>query len=317
MTTNDRTIGSLAVPPLALGTMNFGTTVTPTAARACLDAAHEIGARFWDTANNYAFWADGTGDESETVLGNWFTARGAAARDDIVVATKVGARPLPGYADLEHVAGLSAPAVRDQVTASLKRLRTDHIDLLYAHIDDRSVPLQETLGALGKLVSEGLVREVGASNLTAPRLREALTLNAAHPYRARQQRFTYLHPDPGADTTPQVVLDTDTEWTANDAGITLLGYSPLLSGAYTRADRPCPRSTRMSAPPRRSPSCRSGPNRSGLIAGELVLAWMGQRSIPVIPIVGVSRVEQLRSAWAAVCAELPPSLLAELDGARS
>lgn len=172
--------GSLAVPPMAVGTMYFGTTVSAQAAFACLDVAAEVGATFWDTANNYAFWAGGRGDESETVLGDWFASRGSAARARVTVASKVGARPLPGHADLDHVQGLSARAVREQVTDSLQRLRTDHLDVLYAHLDDPTVPLEETLGVFGELVEEGLVREIGASNLTADRLQHALGVPGNH-----------------------------------------------------------------------------------------------------------------------------------------
>nr|WP_295697204.1 aldo/keto reductase [Lapillicoccus sp.] len=78
------------------------------------------------------------------------------------------------------------------MTGSLRRLRTDHLDLLYAHLDDPTVALDETLGVFGELVDEGLVREIGASNLTAERLQNALSVPARHPYRTLQQRFTYL-----------------------------------------------------------------------------------------------------------------------------
>ena len=86
-------IADLDVPPLALGTMYFGTTVPRADALACLDEAFELGARFWDTANNYAFWAGGTGDESESTIGAWLAARGPSAREAVVLATKIGARP--------------------------------------------------------------------------------------------------------------------------------------------------------------------------------------------------------------------------------
>lgn len=141
MTTREHRIGSLNVPPLALGTMYFGTTVAPDTARECLDAADGLGARFWDTANSYAFWAGGDGDDSETVLGDWSTER-----------------------------------------------------------------------------------------------------------------------------------------------VTLL---------------------------------RAQAAAVGLDAGQLVLAWMGQRDTPVIPIVGVSRPEQMHSAWEAVTTDVPPGMLANLEDARS
>lgn len=316
MALRNHRIGSLTVPALSLGTMHFGTTVATDTSHQCLDEADALGARFWDTANNYAFWAGGEGNESETVIGDWFARRGSAARDRIVLATKVGARPLPGYADLEHVAGLSAAAIREQVSASLGRLRTDHVDVLYAHIDDRRVPLEETLGVLADLVEQGIAREVAASNLSATRLREALAINTAHPYRALQQRFTYLSADPAADTSPQVVLDTETEHAARAGGVTLVGYSPLLSGAYTREDRPLPAEYDNRPAADQLALLRDRAHEVGLDAGQLVLAWMGQRATPVIPIAGVSCPEQVRSASQAVSTELPDGLLTTLSDAR-
>lgn len=309
---NDMHIGSLPVPPLAVGTMYFGTSVDRARAWECLDAAVDSGATLWDTANNYAFWADGTGDESESVLGDWFASRGAGARERIVLASKVGARPLAGHSDLSHVAGLSAASVREQVTGSLSRLRTDRLDVLYAHIDDRSVSFEETLGAFGNLVEEGLVREVAASNLTADRLTEAITVRATHPYRALQQRFTYLQPAPTAGTAPQVVLDEATEVIAESAGITVLGYSPLLSGAYTRNERPLPPEYDTPANTRRLATLRHVAESSDLDAGQLVLAWMTQRTRPVIPIVGVSHPAHVRSASAAVATTIPTASLSAL-----
>ncbi|WP_199711330.1 aldo/keto reductase [Tessaracoccus antarcticus] len=297
---------------MALGTMYFGTTLTQPQAWECLDTAAALGATFWDTSNNYAFWAGGTGDESESVLGEWFASRGAHARDQIVLASKVGARPLAGHSDLDHVAGLSAPAIREQVTASLLRLRTDRLDVLYAHVDDQSVAFEETLGAFADLVEEGLVREVAASNLTAKRLAEALTVTTSHPYRALQQRFTYLQPAATADTAPQVVLDDATELIAETAGITLVGYSPLLSGAYTRKDRPLPSEYDTPANTVRLERLREVTKSSEMDAGQVVLAWMKQRPRAVIPIVGVSSPSQVRSAWSAVTTDIPAALMSIL-----
>ena len=315
--TSTHRIGSLQVPALALGTMYFGTTLAAKTSADCLDAADEVGARFWDTANNYAFWAGGQGDEAESVIGDWFAARGTAARDRIVLATKVGARPLAGYSDLEHIEGLTAPAVRAQVQGSLKRLRTDRIDLLYSHIDDRSVPFEETLGVLSDLVTDGTVREVAASNLTATRLEEALAVDSPHPYGALQQRFTYLTTDPSVDTGPQVVLDAETERVARAAGVALVGYSPLLSGAYTRPDRPLPDEYRRDGAEGQVAMLQEKAAALDLDAGQLVLAWMGQRAVPVIPIVGVSRVEQVHAAWEAANTALPPNVLTAREDDRT
>ena len=194
------------------------------------------------------------------------------------MASKVGARPLPGHADLEHVAGLSARAVRAQVTDSLQRLRTDYLDLLYAHLDDTDVSFEETLGEFGKLVDEGLVREIGTSNLTAERLQEAIQAPAPHPYRALQQRFTYLPTAPGADTAPQIVLDPQTYDVATSADITLVGYSPRLSGGHTRTDRCAPEEYDTPRTTERLSELQTVTDEvDGLDAGQVVLAWMSQR----------------------------------------
>lgn len=313
MTTTDFSIGSLDVPPMALGTMYFGTQVPREAAMSCLDVAHEVGARFWDTANNYAFWAGGIGDESEATIGAWLRSRGPSARGEVTIATKIGARPATPGAGLEDVLGLSRAAIRPQVLDSLRRLGTDRVDVLYAHVDDRAVPLAETLGALGELVDEGLVGEIAASNLAPERVRETAATPAPVRYTALQQRFSYLVPRPGADLGPHVLLDDDTEEACAAAELTMTGYAPLLSGAYTRTDRPLPDGYvdgGALAP------LREVADTHGLDAGQAVLAWMTQRARPVLPVVGVSRPEQVRSAWSAVHTDLTDEEATRLDTAR-
>lgn len=313
MRTSLQPLGSLDVPPLALGAMRFGTSVTEAVAHRCLDVAVDLGIGFWDTANNYAFWAGGTGDESETTLGRWFSQRGPRARDGVVLATKVGARPRPGYADLGHVLGLSPQAIRAQVVDCLRRLRTDRIDLLYAHLDDRAVPVADTLEAMGCLIDEGLVREIGASNFTLDRWREAVTVPTDHPYRGLQQRFTLLPPVTTADFAPQVVLDQELEASCAAHGVRMLGYSPLLSGAYTRPDKPVPaRYLRPETQETLAVVRRCGAE-VGLDAGQVVLAWSIQRSRSVVPIVGISRPEHVVSAAAALPVLLPASVLELLE----
>ncbi len=316
----EQILTGMPVANLVIGTMYFGTTVPTDDAHRLLDEAFELGARFLDTANNYAFWVPGgTGDESETCLGSWLAARGAAVREQVVLASKVGARPVPGGSDLSVTLGLSAAAIRSQVTDSLRRLRTDHLDVLYAHIDDRAVPLAETLGALSELQQEGLTRVIAASNLSIERLEEAITtgrqLGAG--YAGLQQRFTYMVPDPGADLRPHVLLDEQIEARCTDAGLTMLGYAPLLSGAYSRPDRALPDGYRTPATEPALTVLRDVAEQAGLDAGQTVLAWMSQRARPVIPIVGVSRPEHLRSAVQAATTRLLAEHLTRLDEART
>lgn len=305
------------IPPLAVGTMYFGTQVASGTAQRILDAALDAGATFWDTANNYAFWVEGgTGDESETVLGDWLVSR-PGARDRVTLASKIGARPRAGAATLDHALGLAAPAVREQVDASLARLRTDHVDVLYAHIDDTHVPIEETLGALQEEIHRGTARAIGCSNITASRLEAALLAAGGRPgYTVLQQRFTYLSPTPSADLSPHVLLDDAVADLAARAGLALVGYSPLLSGAYTRADRDIPDTYRHAGTDAQLTALARASEATGLDTGQVALAWMVRRSTPVIPVVGVSNTAQLDAAIQAVRSPLDTDLIAGLDAAR-
>ncbi len=301
-------------PQLWLGTMYFGTRIDQVASHRLLDEALDLGIDHWDTANNYAFWIEGgRAGASEWCLGQWLAARGASARDRVQLATKIGALPSRPGGDLSQVVGLAAPDVRAQLVESLHRLGTDRVDLLYAHIDDRRVPLDETLGALAALVDEGLVAQIGASNLTAERLEQAMTTSAKHHHAVLQQRFSYLIPDSQADLTPQVLLDPSVEQVALAHGVHLVGYSPLLSGAYTDPDKGWPEGYGW------SPALDlldAVAQQAGLDASQTVLAWMGQRATPVTPVIGVSTGAQLRAAHAAVHTLLDPNSLVALDRAR-
>ena len=178
---------NLQVSIFCLGTLEFGTRVPRDDSFAILDAYHEAGGRFIDTANNYAFWHEGArGGESETLLGDWIAMR--RNRSQLVVATKIGAQPTVPGAGFEAAEGLSAPVVAKAVEDCLKRLKLERIDLCYAHIDDRTVPLEETLGAFEDLRSAGKIRELGCSNHTAWRIEQARNISRAHGWRPYASR---------------------------------------------------------------------------------------------------------------------------------
>ena len=167
-----RTLGrsNLRVAPLCLGGNVFGWTATETASFAVLDAFVGAGLNFVDTADVYSVWVPGhRGGESETVLGNWL--KRTAKRKDVVIATKVGMEMAPDRK------GLSAAHIERSVEQSLRRLQTDYIDLYFSHCDDTGVPMEETLGTYQKLIAEGKVRAVGASNFSAARMTEALEMS--------------------------------------------------------------------------------------------------------------------------------------------
>jgi aryl-alcohol dehydrogenase-like predicted oxidoreductase len=164
---------SLRVPPLCLGGNVFGWTANESASFAVLDAALAAGMNFIDTADMYSVWVSGHhGGESESVIGNWL--KRSAKRKDMVIATKVGMEMSPGHK------GLSAAHIAHSVEGSLRRLQTDYIDLYFAHCDDAGVPLEETLGAFQKLIAQGKVRAIGASNYSGARLAESLETSRKH-----------------------------------------------------------------------------------------------------------------------------------------
>ena len=149
--------------PLSLGGNTFGWTTDEERSFAVLDAYAAVGGNFVDTADSYSAWIPGhSGGESETIIGAWMNARGH--RDQVIVATKVSQHP--------QFRGLKAANVTAACEASLARLGTDRIDLYYAHYDDASTPLEETVAAFGELQRAGKVRYVGVSNYTGARLRE-------------------------------------------------------------------------------------------------------------------------------------------------
>jgi aryl-alcohol dehydrogenase (NADP+) len=155
--------------PLCLGTNVFGWTADAAQSFAVLDAYVAAGGNFIDTADQYSAFAPGNqGGESEAIIGRWLAAR--RNRDDVILATKVGRKP--------GLEGLAPATIRTAVADSLRRLQTDHVDLLYAHADDPQTPLEETLGAFGELVQAGAARHIAASNYAAPRLTEALAVSA-------------------------------------------------------------------------------------------------------------------------------------------
>lgn len=186
MPVDTRALGTTAIriAPLALGGNVFGWTVDEATSFSLIDAFVARGFSLIDTADVYSIWVPGhSGGESERVIGAWLKRGGR--RDAIHIATKVGM-------DMKAAGkGLSRAHVIAAAEASLRNLGTDCIDLYQAHIDDNTVPFEETLEAFSRLVEAGKVRVVGASNYTAPRLAEALAASDAGGF----ARFAVLQPN--------------------------------------------------------------------------------------------------------------------------
>ncbi|MEV4113864.1 aldo/keto reductase [Nonomuraea sp. NPDC049695] len=304
---------------IALGTIPFGTTVDQRDAFAILDRFHEAGGTMLDTANNYPFWVEGcSGDESELAIGAWLAARGN--RDEIFISTKGGARPtVPGDKTLDSAEGLSASAVTMAAEGSLKRLGTDHIDLYWSHIEDRFVPLDETLGALNELAQQGKIRSAGASNIATWRLERARNVSAVRgwmPYTAIQLRHTYLRPRPHTELPEgghRLATDETLDYLAAEPDMTLWAYNTLMFGAYTRPDRPMPAIYDHPGTTRRLAVLHEVAGELGATPNQVVLAWLMGDGI--VPIVGVSTMAQLEEAIGAAELKLDPELRTRLNTA--
>src|SRR5512146_515158 len=161
-----------AVAPFAFGGNVFGWTADEATSFRLLDAFVAAGGNLIDTANSYSRWVPGhQGGESETIIGRWIARRGR--HDDVVIATKVGSDMGQGHKVLRRDYILQA------AEASLARLQVDCIDLYQSHWDDENTPLEETLEAYDRLIRDGKVKAIGASNYSAARLEQALEVSGA------------------------------------------------------------------------------------------------------------------------------------------
>jgi aryl-alcohol dehydrogenase-like predicted oxidoreductase len=206
----------LSVEPLALGGNVFGWSIDEDASFAVLDAFVDAGLDLIDTADAYSAWVPGNqGGESETIIGRWL-AQGGGRRERVVIATKVG--------KWGPRRGLSPANIQAAAEDSLRRLGVDAIDLYFAHEDDPSVPLADTLGAFARLVEQGKVRAIGASNYSAPRLAEALETST----RLGLPRYEVLQPE--YNLLARRSYEQDLAPLVREARIGVVSYYSLASG---------------------------------------------------------------------------------------
>ena len=300
----------LKVSPLCLGGNVFGWSIGEDASFEVLEAYAEGGGNFVDTANSYSAWVPGNrGGESETIIGRWLEGR--RDRDAIVIASKCGMQPK----------GLRRDDILREAEGSLRRLDVDRIDLYYAHQDDADTPLEETLGAFGELVDQGMVTAVGASNYPADRLREALRISEDRDL----PRYEVLQP------RYNLVIRRDYEGPlqelCQEEGVAVAPYTPLARGFLTgkyRLDKPLPDSVRARGVvawlgDERAMAILAAVDRvageTGASPAQVALAWLLARpEIPTV-IASATAVGQLAELMAAPDLELSPDQLAMLDAA--
>ncbi|GAA4115698.1 aldo/keto reductase [Streptomyces hundungensis] len=214
----------LRVAPLCLGGNVFGWTADKTQSFAVLDAYVSGGGNFIDTSDSYMNYFDGNEPgQSETIIGDWLAAR--RNRDDVVVATKVGDHP--------QYMGLAPSNIKAAAEESLRRLRTDHIDLYYTHFDrDESIPVDEIITALDDLVQAGKVRAIAASNISPERLSASLAFSDREGlarYVALQPQYNLVSRDTYEGARREVV---------RREGLACVPYFALASGFLTGKYRP-------------------------------------------------------------------------------
>jgi aryl-alcohol dehydrogenase-like predicted oxidoreductase len=193
--------------------------------------------------------------------------------------------------------GLPAATIIQECEKSLRNLGVETIDLYYAHCDDRNTPLEESLHAFDQLVKAGKVRAIGASNYMAWRLEEARWTSQVHGWSefcCVQQRYTYLRPKPGASFYPQLVANEDLLQYCKHRSMTLLAYSALLGGAYSRNDREIQAQYLGADTDARLKALAKVAKGRGITVNQVILAWMMHSDPVVLPLIATSTEEQLR-----------------------
>jgi len=293
--------------PVAIGGNAFGWTATEEASYQVLDSYRELGGNLIDTADSYA------AGRSESIIGDWMRSR--AARSEMVVATKIGK-------SAEHP-GLTSEAVTSAIEASLSRLRTDYIDVLFLHVDDEAVPFEETLVAVDEQVRRGTVRAVGASDHSANRVLEARIIAAQlglTPFTALQCRYNLMHrtefegslanvaEQQALGVMPRFALDggflagnyrTKSELDLNSTGNIVLGGDAELH-LNRRGQRILATVDRVASEQDCAPA-------------TIALAWLLTRSTVTAPIVGASNASQVADLVAAADVPLTRAQVAALD----
>jgi aryl-alcohol dehydrogenase-like predicted oxidoreductase len=303
----------LEVSPVCFGGNVFGWTIDEATSFEILDAFVAAGGNFIDTADVYSRWVEGNeGGESETILGKWMKQR--RNRDQVIIATKVGN-------DMgARGKGLSRSHILQAIDDSLHRLQTPYIDLYQSHIDDESIPLEETLETYAELLSQGKVRAIGASNYSAARLVKALQISKQHGY----PRYESLQPL--YNLYERADYEKDLEGLCIEQEIGVISYfslaSGFLSGKY-RSEKDLSKSSRggyvkkylnargfriLEAIDELAKTYNTTPT-------QISLAWLIQRQSITAPIVSATKLEQLGEIIKAVDLKLDSASIQLLDRA--
>jgi aryl-alcohol dehydrogenase-like predicted oxidoreductase len=296
----------LEVSEISLGSwLTYGVGVEAQAARACLDRAFDVGINFIDTANIYGRGA------AETFLGEALAGR---PRSSYILATKLF------FPMTDADRGLSAAQIEKQLDASLKRLRTDHVDLYQCHRYDFDTPLEETMQALTRAVESGKARWIGFSEWPAEKIREAIDMGGVARFVSSQPQYSLLWRAPEKEVIPLCAAN----------GISQIVWSPLAQGVLTgkyRPGAPPPADSRAASEEMgdwigawlnpdtlgRVERLRPVAAQAGLSLAQFALAWVLREPNLASAITGASRPEQVADNAAASGATVDPALFAEAE----
>lgn len=302
------------VSEICLGTMQFGWTTDEENSRQVMDTFVEAGGNFIDTADIYTNWV---GDASyagktEEFMGRWLTDR--RNRQDLIIATKVRGRMWDG----PNGEGLSRAHIMRACEDSLRRLKTDYIDLYQCHWVDLNTPIEETLSALDDLVESGKVRYIGASNYPAWRLMEAF-------YTSDKRGWaSFVSYQPQYSLMERSLFEYEAQPFCRHYGLGVIPYSPLAGGFLTgkyRRDKPMPESARAEENKgyanERGWAVIEALDEIGKSHGKTVaqtsLAWLLTNPVVTAPIIGANTAEQCKDTLGAAGYRLSPEEMRHLN----
>jgi aryl-alcohol dehydrogenase-like predicted oxidoreductase len=301
------------VTPLALGGNVFGWTVDEAMSFKLLDAFVEAGFNLIDTADSYSRWVTGhQGGESETIIGRWVARRGR--HDDVIIATKVGSDMGQGHKVLRK------DYIVEACEASLRRLQVERIDLYQSHWDDEKTPLDETLGAYEQLLRQGKVAEIGASNYSAARLKEALDFSKA----LKLPRYETLQPL--YNLLERKTFEGELQDLCLRENMGVITYFSLAAGFLTgkyRTEADFGKSARGQGMKKYLnargmkilDALDEVARRANATPAQVSLAWLMARPGVTAPIASATNVDQLREILAATEIKLDAEAIEKLDSA--
>jgi len=303
----------LRIAPLVLGCNVFGWNVDEPTSFAILDAFVDAGFNAIDTADSYSRWVPGhAGGESETVIGNWL--RKSGKRDKVVIATKFGE-------DMGEGRSLKGDYVLRACEASLRRLQTDRIDLYQTHFDDEVTPVEETLAACAKLIAQGKVRAIGASNLSPARLKASLDASE----KLGLPRYESLQPL--YNLSDRREFETEYAPIVRAEGIGVINYYALAAGFLTGKYRSLEEAVKHPGRGGRLKRYADARGfrildamgevaaRHGATHAQVALAWLIAQPLITAPIASATSLAQLQEIMKAPQVALSKDDLAALDRA--